>query len=192
MPGPTKPNGGTELSRFQRLMHRGYPVGTRTRERLLVLQEEIWDAGKVAGTRWYLKKEGIANKDQVAALDREFSDWAKRMRVYRAILRNPSASREQLDRNVVRGLLFSPGKGTHIADALFPISFARRVEILITHERERLLLFFRDMAHEARVMLEAAKEGGIFVGENIRPILLGATATIVGGLILHAMVTRRR
>lgn len=192
MPGPTKPNGGTELSRFQRLMHRGYPVGTRTRERLLVLWGEIWDAGKVALGRWQRKKEGISNKDQVAALDREFSQWAKRMRVYREILRNPSSSKEQLDRNVIRGLLFSPGKGTHIADALFPISFSRRVDILLTHERERLILFFRDMAVEAREILETAKEGGIFVGENIRPILLGATATIVGGLILHAMVTRRR
>lgn len=173
-------------------MHWGYPEGTRSRERLLRLWKEIWDAGKKSGALWARKKGSVSNKDQVKLMDLEFTRWAKRMRTYEAILRNPSSSEEQIHSNVVRGLLFSPGKGTHIADALFPISWSRRVKILLEHEWERLMLFFSDMATEAKEILETAGEAGIFVGENIRPIIIGATATIIGGLIVHAMVRRKR
>jgi hypothetical protein len=181
----------SKLSEFQRAMHNAYPPGTRTRARLLILHREIVASGHRHWLKWLGIRDHVQNRDQVEQMNREFAAWGERMARYKSILKNPSSSDEQVHANVVRGLLFSPGKGTHIADALFPISWGRRVKILLKHEWESLLQFFKDAEQEAKDMLEAAADAGEFVADNIKPIIIGATATIVGGLILHAMIRRK-
>lgn len=179
--------GETDLSRFQRNMLAAFPPGSRNAERLGRLWREVYRAGVAVRIRWAKEKGSVSNKAEVARLDEEWRRWQVRMDNYGLILKMRPEHQGNLDMGVVRGFLLSyPGAG-HIADSLFPLTFARQADILVEHEHERLRLLVLDLKREWQVI----KDEGHKLVEHITPLAVAVAATVTGGLILYAMTGRR-
>ena len=177
----------TPLSKYQRAMLKAFPRGTRTAPRLLKLWKEAQGMGVAANSKWARRKNSVQNKDEVRRVDLAYKRWSVRMKRYGAILRRPS-SHGAIPAQVVKGLLLSPGKGTHVADAIWPLSFGNQTQVLLDHERQRYVQLFDDLREEALVMLDDAKKAGNAIANNAWKIGVAVIASVVGGVIVAKVV----
>lgn len=182
----------TKLSEFQREMLAAFPPGTRTRQRLYRWWRRIDGTGRKLAERWAVERAKVSNPDEVSRMDRELLAFQTRMGRYGNILSDETQGAGVIGAKVVRGLILSPGPGTHIADSLFPISFGARMELLKDHESERLRLLLGDMAAEARKMLADAEDAAKQLGARLDPVVVAVVGTVLGGLVLHYAFTGRK
>jgi len=154
---------------------------------------DLWQKTKLK----YLLVRDIFPDDQRHALERDYSRFEERMKTYKRVLDLRPIEQRNLELGVVRGFLTSGP--THIADFLFPITFANQSDAVLENMIEAIKEFFVDTPKKVHAsILKSIEDAGDFI-EDVKnpeglqkalPWIAAVAGSVTAGIIVARLTQR--